>query len=188
MQFAHGRIASVVAGTSVLVLLGGVGGAVAANTVGSQDIRNNSIRQVDVQNGGLGFRDFNNWTQNRIDAANRGQRGPEGEPGAPGAPGKDGVSGAVTEKPSAEVVDIAPGTTGTATAVCPDGKAAIGGGYEVEGLGTNNDKNPGDISALRNQPDGTYADGMFSAWQVVVHNGSSAMISLQPAVICADVS
>jgi hypothetical protein len=162
MQFANGRTASVVAGASVLVLLGGVGGAVAANTVGSQDIRNGAVRSIDVRNdnlrgvdikdGSLGFRDFNDWTQNRIDAANRGERGPRGfqgetgpqgpkgdtgpagPAGSNGAPGEDGVSG---YKVFTSVQDFGPGGIGGAWCGAPtanttdQGWAVLGGGAKL---------------------------------------------------------
>jgi len=47
-DFVHSRTGAVVAGAAVLVTLGGVGGAVAANTVGSADIRDGAVHTVDI--------------------------------------------------------------------------------------------------------------------------------------------
>ena len=47
-NFARGRTAAVVAGATVLVTLGGVGGAVAAGTIGSADIRDGGVHGVDI--------------------------------------------------------------------------------------------------------------------------------------------
>lgn len=90
-----------------------------------------------------------------------------------------GVTGTETGKPAAEVVrDIAPGEKGTATAHCPDGKVALSGGYEVERAGA-------EISVLRNQPQGEYDDGMFTAWEVQILNTGTVPVDLAPAVVCA---
>jgi hypothetical protein len=49
-DFLHSRTGAVVAGAAILVTVGGVGGAVAANTVGSADIRNGAVHTVDIHN------------------------------------------------------------------------------------------------------------------------------------------
>ena len=48
-NFARSRTAAVVAGATVLVTLGGVGGAVAAGTIDSADIRDGGVHRVDIQ-------------------------------------------------------------------------------------------------------------------------------------------
>lgn len=78
-----------VAASALLVTLGGVGGAVAGDLVTSRDIQNDTIRSIDVKDGGLGLRDLNGFTKNRIN-----QPGPAGEDGADGRDGKDGAPGA----------------------------------------------------------------------------------------------
>jgi hypothetical protein len=80
MQLLNNRVAAVGGAAALLIGLGGVGGAVAANTIGSHDIRNDSIRSVDVQNGTLGMRDLNDYTQHQIrQGGERGPAGPQGE-------------------------------------------------------------------------------------------------------------
>ena len=47
-DLVHSRTGAVLAGAAVLVTVGGVGGAVAANTVGSADIRDGAVRTADI--------------------------------------------------------------------------------------------------------------------------------------------
>ena len=49
-KLAHSRTGAVVAGATVLLTLGGIGGAVAANTIGSKDIRDGAVHTVDLHN------------------------------------------------------------------------------------------------------------------------------------------
>jgi hypothetical protein len=47
-KLARGRTTAVVAGAAVLVTVGGVGGAVAAGSIGSADIRDGGVHRVDI--------------------------------------------------------------------------------------------------------------------------------------------
>ena len=47
-RFVHGRIGAVVGAATVLVTLGGVGGAVAAGQIGSSDIRDGGVHTADI--------------------------------------------------------------------------------------------------------------------------------------------
>ena len=47
-DLVHSRTAAVLTGAAVLVTVAGVGGAVAANTVGSADIRDGAVRTADI--------------------------------------------------------------------------------------------------------------------------------------------
>ena len=49
----NNRLAAVAAGSALLLTIGGVGGAVAANTIGSKDIRNGSVRSADLRDGAV---------------------------------------------------------------------------------------------------------------------------------------
>jgi hypothetical protein len=107
-----------VAGAAVLVTIGGVGGAVAAGQITSSDIKDQTIQQRDiarggvdsseVENGSLGMRDLNQYTQNKINAqgekGEKGDPGEQGEPGTPGTPGGPGV-GAAYVGPNWSIVD-----------------------------------------------------------------------------------
>ena len=72
------RTVAVMAGASILVSLGGVGGAVAGGMVTSADIKDGTIRAIDiatgsirgpeVMDGSLGLRDLNDFTNDKIDS------------------------------------------------------------------------------------------------------------------------
>lgn len=85
------RVTAVLVGTTTLVALGGVGGAVAGSLVTSHDIRNNTVRSVDIHNGTVRLRDLNTYIQHRITQG--GQVGPQGAPGTDGATGPAGPQG-----------------------------------------------------------------------------------------------
>jgi len=96
----------------MLITLGGVGGAVAANTIGSSDINDNSIRSVDIRNGAIEKEDIgkdavgaseikngsvferalSDSVQEKLNQS-AGERGPKGETGATGATGPAGANG-----------------------------------------------------------------------------------------------
>jgi len=70
--------AFVIALIALFVALGGVG--YAGSLIGSEQIRNNSIRSSDIRNGTILAADLNARTR----ASLRGQRGDKGDPGEPG--------------------------------------------------------------------------------------------------------
>ena len=73
-------------GVIVLVLAGGAGSAVAAATVGSVEILDNSLRSRDVKDGTLRLQDL-------APATTEGLGGPAGATGPPGARGEKGEPG-----------------------------------------------------------------------------------------------
>lgn len=121
-EFVHSRTGAVIAGSTVLVTLGGIGGAFAAGQirssdikdqtimrrdigaggVGSSDIKDQTIKRRDIGAGGvgssevkdgtLGMRDLNDATKSKI---NEGGSGLPGLPGADGAAGADGTPGEI---------------------------------------------------------------------------------------------
>lgn len=102
-QFFENRVAAVAIGATVVVGFGATG-AVAASTMGSDDIRNGGVRSLDIRNGGvkkvdvskgavgspevanrtLGLRDMRSSAVNKLRGAQgpRGLRGPQGLPGS----------------------------------------------------------------------------------------------------------
>jgi hypothetical protein len=115
-----------VGGAALAMVAGGAllagGAAVAANTIGSGDIKNNSIQQHDIADGAVGTGEIINNTIRRHDIADgsvgpgeildgsvrvgdidpaavdalkgaKGDKGDTGEAGAPGAPGAAGENG-----------------------------------------------------------------------------------------------
>lgn len=116
------RVAAVSVGALIIASFAGVGGAVAGSLVTSQDIKNGTVRSIDVANGTLGMRDLNTFTKSRINQP--GPAGEQGEPGRNGADGKDGATGA--QGPA--------GAAGPAGAQGPAGKAGADGKDGVSGL------------------------------------------------------
>jgi hypothetical protein len=104
-QVTQSRTGAVIAGATVLVTLGGIGGAVAAGQINSRDIKNDSIRSIDVkngtlsgadvENGSIGMRDLNGHTKSEIrgEAGEQGPRGPQGPEGPAGPAGTASYAG-----------------------------------------------------------------------------------------------
>ena len=104
------RTTSVIAGASLLVALGGVGGAVAANQIGSRDIkdggvhavdlsknsvkaakiRKGAVRSSDIKNGNVAPKDLSRSVRDLIATAVTGPAGPAGETGPAGPAGPAG--------------------------------------------------------------------------------------------------
>ncbi len=85
-------------GVIVLVLAGGAGSAVAAVTVGSVQVLDNSLRSRDVKDGTLRQQDLDPATVARLRGATGppGARGVQGEPGQPGGSGPTSITETVT--------------------------------------------------------------------------------------------
>ena len=100
-QIVHSRTGAVIVGATVLMTLGGVGGAVATGQITSRDIKDGTIQKRDigrgavgsyeVLDGALGWRDLNQFTKNRIQ--NLGESGPMGPQGPQGEKGDKGDTG-----------------------------------------------------------------------------------------------
>jgi hypothetical protein len=60
------RTAAVTAGAAVLVVASGAGGAIAASMVTSADIQNDTIRSVDIHDGGVHLNDLSSWVQGQL--------------------------------------------------------------------------------------------------------------------------
>src|SRR6478672_13614275 len=63
------RAGAVVAGAAVLAAVGGVGGAAAAGQIGSLQIRDHSIRSIDVRKGAIQSPGILNGTVQKVDLA-----------------------------------------------------------------------------------------------------------------------
>jgi Collagen triple helix repeat (20 copies) len=119
-------------------------------------------------------------------AGPQGQQGPQGIQGVPGAPGPEGQQGPpgtngvnggfdpskVSYVTSPEVT-IAPGEVGTATAVCPTGSRAIGGGH-IFGY------EAGGITA---EASGPSTDG--AAWEAGLANEGTVSATASAFAVCA---
>jgi len=98
------------------------------NSVGSAQLKNAAVTGAKVKDGTLAAADF---APGQLPA---GQQGPKGDPGAKGdagAPGAPGLSD--YQIVTGPTTTIAGGALGVATATCPAGKHALGGGYATSG-------------------------------------------------------
>src|SRR5680860_52158 len=102
-EIVHSRTGAVIAGATVLVTLGGVGGAVAVGQITSSDIKNQTIQSWDIAKGGVGsseirkgsvgwYGELNQFTRNKIKSL-AGQDGADGSDGADGTDGAEGAAG-----------------------------------------------------------------------------------------------
>jgi hypothetical protein len=103
-KFLNSRVSAVTGGAIVLAVASGIGGAYADDLIDSKDIKNQSIRSVDIganeiggselSGGVVGWRHFNDYTQHHIESlAEHGEDGKDGRDGDKGEPGKDGAQG-----------------------------------------------------------------------------------------------
>ena len=121
------------------------GGATAASLVGSKDIKNDSIRSVDVHNGTLGVEDMNGTVQDLLKRT--GAPGPKGDTGPAGAVGPAGAAG-----PKGDTG--APGPTGSQGPVGPagakgdKGDSGLAGAYYSVAFYDVGDTNAGAIATV----------------------------------------
>ena len=128
-KVTRSRVAAVAAGATLLVSMGGVGGAVAARKIGSEDIRVGGVKKVNIAKNSVGSSEIIPGSvhtgalgadvNRQLKKAGRpgpqgetgatGEQGPQGATGASGAAGRDGADGQ-----SAYQVAVANGFTGTA--------------------------------------------------------------------------
>jgi hypothetical protein len=185
----HPSPALVVSMIAQSVALGGTSYAaivLPANSVGSKQIKGNSMTGAKVKNGSLRVSDF---AAGQLPAGATGATGATGVTGTAGAPGlrgdegdpgADGADGAanVVVRQSAST-PVAASAIVTATAQCLTGERATGGGYEVSGLGEFAtfalDSHPTDTAAVPN------------GWTVKVNNTSTFAGNAQASAVVAKV-
>lgn len=120
--------ATVIASVALFVSLGGVG--YAAATIGSAQIKNNSVQGKDIRNGTIKSPDIAKATRNAL----KGKTGPVGPVGATGPRGADGAKGDTGAAGATNVTVVRnsflvpSGSTAGASAECPAGSRATGGG------------------------------------------------------------
>jgi hypothetical protein len=200
------RACAVVAGVGLLLTLGGVGGAVAAALVTSADIKNETIRALDIAPGAVTRSEVRNGTVGVGDLSTYVQRelAQQAQDGTDGLDGTDGVAALESENTS-EVWTIGPaGGFHSAWVACPTGKAALGGGYRpdpqdgpgVKGLQVVSSA-PAQIDPTLEDDPATPADEAVvpiepgvspNGWLVTGFNNSNTDLTVQPWVICAAVN
>jgi hypothetical protein len=182
--------ANVTASLALFIALGGTSYAAITlprNSVGTNQLRTGAIRSVDVKDRSLEARDLSLKARSFLKSQRgaqgaRGPEGPQGERGPQGIPGTggDGTSTlSLTEVRQAGTVGTAPAggsTTATATATCPAGRKATGGGLRVD-VGS-------DVSVRE-----SYPNLNSTAWTAVVGNDDdNAGGSFTVFAICAPAS
>ena len=171
------------------------GGAYAASTIGSAQIKNNSVQGADIKNGTIKSTDIALGTRNAL----KGQQGPAGQPGQPGAkgdkgdkgdPGEPGAPGAPGVSGLEQVTLITPSNSNsgkTITVPCPAGKKVLGTAFDIAGGTTGADPNlykEVTIDEVDLAPDSSSA--AFYAYEQ--KGGSAENWHLSGTVICAAVS
>lgn len=123
---------------AVLAIFGfGLTGAQAAGLIGTHQIRDNSVRSVDIHNGTLRKADLNKWLQHQL-----AQHAKDGKDGAPGLSNIQAGADYTHVWPG-NVVKTTDGQTTyrghsdaelqTIVAKCQDGQYAVSGGYSTWG-------------------------------------------------------
>jgi len=170
---------NVMATTAVFVALGGTSYAAITlprNSVGSNQIRNESVRSIDVRDRTLGVRDLSTQARTSL-KGQRGERGPQGPAGEVRT-----VNGQVIVKTNVtykgDSANVAADSTSQLTVQCDSGRKVIGGGFRKDG---------GTDIGLRE----SYPSNNNTAWTVFVGNDD---VPPAPAgrytvtAICADVN
>ncbi|MGH3499542.1 MAG: hypothetical protein ACRDQA_01375 [Nocardioidaceae bacterium] len=202
MRLISKRTGVVIAAAGVIGLVG-AGGAYAGAQVTSHQIKNQTIRSIDLGQNSVGSSELRGAGDSRGPAvhgyqihqgavrsfqirngavhksdlsagAKAGMKGPKGETGADGA---DGVSGYGVH--NAEVRWQA-GSNETVK-LCADGKVALGGGYSMSGT-ANGDTNGVHVDA--NEP--VYSGGVATGWHVT--GSAQGQVNVKTWVVCASLN
>jgi hypothetical protein len=97
------------------------------NSVGAAQLKKAAVTGAKVKDGSLTAADF---LPGQLPAGPKGDKGDRGEPGAKGEPGAQGVPGlSGYETVIGSAVPVPANGYAVATATCPTGKVAIGGGF-----------------------------------------------------------
>lgn len=120
------------------------GGAYAATTIGSLQIKNNAVKSIDIQNGTLKTADMSLAAQ----LALKGKAGPTGPQGPAGLKGDQGIPGTAAAKGDqgdqgdqgvSGLVRVYDNTANDSdspksiTVSCPAGKKVVGTGFDING-------------------------------------------------------
>lgn len=189
---------------------------IATSAVGASELSNDSVGAGEIKTGSVGTPELSDqaksWIKSQAKAGPAGKDGATGPQGEPGKDGKDGAPGLAdvrADEPYTQVIKA--GEVGVAFTVCPEGKAAIGGGYRLNGWADeafDADGHPAadGLIVVASEPQGakggqlvpTYQDSSFpqdsdgrfepNAWAVTIHNTTTADANVRVAVVCASVS
>ena len=156
---------------------------VGKNSVGTAQLKKDAVTGPKVKNGSLSAADFRPGTLQPGPAGakgDKGEAGPKGDPGAPGAKGDKGDRGPAGpagisgyKVVLSNGMTLNPGQTASAVAVCPTGKKALGGGFQLS---------PGATATFSS------TDANHVAWIVQARNDSAVQGWVQAVAICATVA
>ena len=169
---------------ALFLAVGGVG--YAATTIGSAQIKNNSIRSADVRDGTLAPKDLSPKTRSVIRAANgaRGRTGARGLEGATGPVGPAAAAGATNVVARTNSVSVPAVSTGSAIVQCLPGERATGGGGGLPaGAGTRILVQSGPIDISGSLP--IAAGSVPTGWRVDVDNTTGLALNAVANAICA---
>jgi hypothetical protein len=189
----RGRLtyANVVATLALFLALGGTSYAVKQlgsndirdNSIRSRDVRDNSLGSGDIHNGSLALRDFKPSQRPRGPRGKGGPRGPRGLRGKTGKAGKRGKTGKTGAAGISGVTVVSKDTARdsnnkSGTAQCPSGKRALAGGAILK-TGP-----PGSIALADSGPSGSTPSG-WTAGGIEVNNATLEPWQLTVYAVCA---
>lgn len=169
--------AMVIASLALLLALGGTSIAAVSvvlpkNSVGTPQLRDNAVNSAKVKNRSLLAVDFK---AGELPAGAQGPAGPAGGAGAQGPKGDQGAPG-ISGLQIVEGTLVSGAGSHIATAACPAGKKAIGGGYSTGGA-------PADLSMTTAA---VLADGV--TYRADGASSTASSWNLRASVVCATVS
>jgi hypothetical protein len=197
-------------GVAAALVFASTTGAVASGLIGSKDIKNDSVRSIDVKDGTLRVKDLRPHAV-QVLKGHDGKNGVDGVDGKDGRDGKDGTNAHVHPAAGAGYADWptanphhdlwAPHSYGETVQVCKAGEVITGGGYSSFGgfdgdnskdLGGNNKDVTITVSAPYIASDAAYdpistTDSRFHAdrWVVRGFNNSDAPVDVRAWALCA---
>ena len=184
-------LALVVALLALVVATGGTSYAavtLAKNSVLSKHIKNGQVKTADLKDGAVtgakvtdGSLAAGDFAAGQLPAGPAGPAGPKGATGAQGVPGPTNTVTVVASSGS-----IAPGSFGGATAQCPAGTQAIGGGPDMENVLTM--VMTASFPLINNTnafvlPNGQ--QGAATAWRAFARNNGAAAATFKVVAVCA---
>lgn len=167
------RLGLIIAIGAAVVVLGGGGTAVAANTIGSSDIVNQTIKSWDIAKNGVGKSEVRSGAvgasevrEGVVDHSELVDGGVNEEDLAQGVRDKLATE---TQKKSSDPVSVAVGATASATVNCSDDTMLLGGGYDASGLDVNS-----------SEP----VDNKNKGWKVTATNSDGVAHDLVTHAVC----
>lgn len=167
-----------------------------SDTVGSWEVVDRSLGGWDLRKDSVGRNVWTPHLRSMIEQWEAGEfsepgpQGPQGEPGADGQDGADGADGVSGYEVIAVEQRLASGTH-TVVAECPEGKVAVGGGYELSADGANGANTTvqqSQTTGLAEQADGTWQGTSHTVRATISDAAAQGMGNIKAVVNCAAVN